>query len=110
MFYEYKSQKHIVGRHIWSAGLFDYLDIKAAARLLKRMWNWTNKGGRVVIGNFHPENPTRNYMEWVGEWFLVHRTEDDMTELSHLAGIPREALSFDRDATGVQLFMTALKG
>jgi SAM-dependent methyltransferase len=94
---------------VWSAGLFDYLDTKAAARLLKRMWSWTHKGGKVVIGNFHPDNPSRNYMEWVGEWFLIHRTVEDMTEMSRLAGISAEALSFERDDTGVQLFMTALK-
>jgi SAM-dependent methyltransferase len=94
---------------VWSAGLFDYLDLRAAARRLKRMWSWTTEGGRMVIGNFHPENPTRNYMEWVGEWFLIHRTEDDMAEMSRVAGIPCKALSFDRDATGVQLFMTVLK-
>jgi SAM-dependent methyltransferase len=94
---------------VWSAGLFDYLDKKAASRLLKRMWGWTNKGGRVVIGNFHPENPSKNYMEWDGEWFLIHRTEEDMIEMSSLAGIPQQALSFEKDATGVQLFMTATK-
>lgn len=94
---------------VWSAGLFDYLELKAAARLLKRMWCWTSDGGRVVIGNFHPENPSRNYMEWVGDWFLIHRNEQEMTEMARLAGIPEEVLRFERDATGVQLFMTARK-
>jgi len=48
-------------------------------------------------------------MEWVGEWFLINRTEDDMAEMAHVAGIPCETLSFDRDSTGIQLFMTVLK-
>lgn len=94
---------------VWSAGLFDYLDDRQAIVLLKKMWRWTNNGGKIIIGNFHPRNPSRNYMEWTGGWFVIHRTEDDLLKLCVQAGIPIEHISFDQEPLGVNLFCVIKK-
>lgn len=94
---------------VWSAGLFDYLNSRYAVFLLKRMWGWTKEGGSLIFGNFHPRNPSRNYMEWCGGWFLIHRTEEDMSLLCKMAGIPEACISFEQEPLGVNIFCVARK-
>jgi hypothetical protein len=95
---------------VWSAGLFDYLEDRYAIALLARMWKWTKDGGSVIVGNFHPRNPSRNYMEWCGDWFLIHRTEPEMVLLCEQAGIRRENICFDQEPLGVNIFCRGRKG
>lgn len=90
---------------IWSAGLFDYLSDRYAITLLKKMWKWVCKGGKIIIGNFSTTNPSRNYMEWCGEWFLIHRTKEAMLKLCQQAGIPEESVTFAKEPLGVNIFL-----
>ena len=92
---------------VWSAGLFDYLNDRLATLLLKRMWQWTKVGGTCVVGNFHASNPSRNYMEWCGDWCLVHRTDDDMRQLCAAAGIPVESVEVAHEPLGTIVFTVA---
>jgi len=94
---------------VWSAGLFDYLNDRLATVLLKRMWSWTKAGGTCVIGNFHASNPSRKYMEWCGDWCLIHRTDDDMRQLCRDAGIPAERVTITHEPLGVCVFALLTK-
>jgi len=94
---------------IWVAGLFDYLDDRKAVVLIKKMWKWIKKGGKIIVGNFHPRNPTRNYMEWGGNWFLFYRTELQLQKLCEKAGIPLDRISFDKEPLGVNIFCIITK-
>ena len=85
-------------------GLFDYLDDRHAEALLRRMWDWTAEGGRIVFGNFHPNNPNRNAMEWCWEWFLNYRTADDLRMLCDKAGIPQSCVKIEQEPLGICLF------
>ena len=91
---------------IWSAGLFDYLEDKAFIILLKKMKNWCKENGEIVIGNFnHDHNPSRNYMEIFGEWFLIHRTEAQLLELGKKAGFNKNQMFVGREPENVNLFL-----
>lgn len=94
----------------WSAGLFDYLDERTAALLLKKMWGRTREEGEVIVGNFHVSNPDRPWMEWCGNWRLIHRTEEDMLRLCDKAGIPPDAARFHFEPLGVNMFLRVRKG
>ena len=89
---------------VWAAGLFDYLDNRCAKILLKRMWDWTAEGGRIVFGNYHPSNPSRNVMEWCLDWSLTYRTQEDMMTLCEEACIPQECVSFEQEPLGICVF------
>ena len=43
-----------------------------------RMVRFTESGGEVVVGNFGEYNPTRNYMELLGGWRLIHRSGEHL--------------------------------
>jgi hypothetical protein len=54
-------------------------------------------GGRVILGNFHPDNPTKAMMDHVLDWKLIHRSEDDMNRLfrSSKFGRPCDEIRFE---------------
>lgn len=90
---------------IWSAGLFDYFDNRVFLVALRRLMGWLAPAGRVVIGNFSNANPTRAYMELVGQWFLHHREPDELRSLATEAGCSQSAMHIDSESEGVNLFL-----
>ena len=89
---------------IWSAGLFDYLDDKTFKMLLTRQLDFIKTGGELVVGNFSLNNPTRDYME-CGNWFLYHRSPDDLIKIAIECGISRDKISIKSESLGVNLFL-----
>jgi len=94
---------------VWSGGLFDYLEDTTAVDVIKRMWECTSEGGKMIVGNFHPSNTSRNFMEWCGQWFLIHRSDEELRELFTRAGIPSEAVAIEREPIGACIFAVAKK-
>lgn len=66
---------------IYSAGLFDYLTAKTASRLLNRLLEMLAPDGRLIIGNYAPENYARGYMEGMMGWTLLYRNESELEQL-----------------------------
>ena len=92
------------------SGLFDYLDDAVAVEMLRLFWQRLAQRGLLVVGNFSSHNPTRAYMEWIGNWYLTYRTADQLRWLAGQAGIPAEEFTIDVDSQGAQLLLTARKG
>ncbi len=91
---------------IWSAGLFDYFSDKAFIMVLQRMKLWLKPGGTIIIGNFNEKhNPSRDYMEIFGEWFLIHRTESQLKKLAILAGFRMSQITVSSEKERVNLFL-----
>lgn len=95
---------------IWSSGLFDYLEDRIFVRLLRRLLRFTERGGEVVVGNFGDYNPTRNYMELLGRWKLIHRSRDHLISLAREAGAGAESISIGAEPEGVNLFLHVRRG
>ncbi len=91
------------------AGFFDYLDDEAAVELLRFFWRQLAEGGMMLVGNFAPHNPSRAYMEWIGNWYLKYRTGETLENLGRAAEIPPERFRIGCEATGVDLFLVAEK-
>jgi trans-aconitate methyltransferase len=66
---------------IYSAGLFDYLPAKTASGLLDRLLGMLAPSGRLIVGNYAPENYGRGYMEGMMGWSLLYRSEADLEAL-----------------------------
>ena len=91
---------------VWSAGLFDYFNDKAFLMMLKRMKEWVNPNGEIVVGNFNADyNPTRPVMEILGDWHLQHRSENELIELAIQAGFEKGQISVGREPQNVNLFL-----
>jgi len=89
---------------VWSSGLFDYLDDRQFILALKKMTRAAKPGGEIVIGNFAPGHASRSSIEWAN-WFLNHRTEDELLALAVAAGISRSDCRVAAEQKGVNLFL-----
>lgn len=91
------------------SGLFDYLADDVATDQLRLFWSTLRRGGLLMVGNFAPHCPSRGYMEWIGNWYLIYRTTADLERLAGAAAIPAEARQIAAESTGCDLFLTAEK-
>lgn len=102
----FRFQSHQQYDLVWSAGLFDYFEDKTFIRILARLLKNVKANGELVIGNFHPRNPTRAFMELFGEWYLHHRTEEELIQLALGAGVQSAAnIRIESEKEGINLFM-----
>lgn len=90
-------------------GFFDYLEDESAVSLLRSFWNILRPGGQAMIFNFAPWNPTRAYMEWIGNWYLIYRTRDDLARLAVNAAIRANDFEITAEASGVDLLLRLTK-
>ena len=67
---------------IYSVGLFDYLITDTASKLIQIFSRCLGPNGILIIGNFDPSNETKNYLEYVMEWYLIHRNDREMEDLA----------------------------
>lgn len=77
--------------YIYTAGVYDYLSNRIAQKLTSKLFHLLNPGGRLLIGNYLPNNPTIGYMEAVMDWWLVYRNKEQMQEL--VEQIPQENIN-----------------
>ena len=92
---------------IYSMGLFDYLSTPVAMRVLDRLYQLLSPRGELVAGNFHVSNSSRNFMEYWGDWYLIHRTGDELVSLIKDANTAEFSKIFE--ASRNQLFLKVNK-
>ena len=90
-------------------GLFDYLDLQAATKLLRLFYQQLAEGGVLLVGNFAPDHATRAYMEWIGNWYLTYRSFTELQGMALEAGIPENCLQIGTESTGTDWFLSIRK-
>lgn len=85
---------------IMCIGLYDYIDKKGSVKLTRSIYSMLNEGGMAIISNWDVSNPSRAELEWVCDWYLFHRTENDMNGIALDAGIPQEQIKTTKESTG----------
>ncbi len=90
---------------VYSAGLFDYLEDKAFVHLARTLLSSLSEQGHLLIGNFAIGQPSRWFMEYCSEWFLIHRTPEQLMSLGEAAGAERRAMSIMAEPSGINLFL-----
>lgn len=93
---------------VWSAGLFDYFNDGVFVKIIRRFVNWIKPGGEIIIGNFSECNSSQAFMELFGDWYLHHRSEEQLTKLAVQAGIAEKNIKVEREPEGINLFLHIL--
>lgn len=94
---------------VLAGGLFDYLDTRRAALLVKIAYGLLNPGGIFFFTNIGEGNPYRPLIEYFGDWKLIERSEEDIYLLCEAAGIPRSNVAIRREETGLALLVEVAK-
>jgi extracellular factor (EF) 3-hydroxypalmitic acid methyl ester biosynthesis protein len=95
---------------IYSIGLIDYFNDKFVATLLNYVHDQLRPGGKVILGNFHPRNSTKAFMDHVLDWRLIHRTEDDMNRLFQASAFRSTCSNVRFEEQGINLFAECIRG
>lgn len=90
-------------------GLFDYLDDSAAVAMLEAFWRGLQPQGQLLLFNFAQENPSRAYMEWIGNWYLIYRSRESLGNLTLMSDIRADCVTLGSEAQGIGLYLVALK-
>ncbi len=102
-----KKLKEALGERdfIYSAGLFDYLNARSFSALLSVLYDALAPSGHLAIGNVASNNPSRYFMEYCLDWFLIHRSREELLSfVSALTPAPARA-EVDAEPSGVNLFL-----
>ena len=93
---------------IYCAGVFDYLSDRICKRLMDIFYAMLEPGGFLVATNIDASNPSRNGMEYLLDWHLIHRSSRQLSTL-----IPDQAtletVDVRSDETGVNIYIEVRK-
>ena len=95
---------------VYSIGLIDYFPDKYVIALMNYAYGLLRPGARLILGNFHPRNPSKALIEHVLEWILIHSTEDDLNRLYEQSHFARPATRIQFEEQGINLFAECVKG
>jgi extracellular factor (EF) 3-hydroxypalmitic acid methyl ester biosynthesis protein len=103
-------QRHNFGLQniVYSAGLTDYFDDKICIALFNRCYEYLEKGGTLIIGNFGFGNDNKVFLDEILQWRLIHRSEEDLVRLfSQTPFGPHVEIASEEN--GINLFAVAKK-
>jgi len=94
---------------VYSVGLIDYFEDRFVIALLNYAHRVLAEGGRVILGNFHPRNVGKAFMDHVLDWKLIHRTEEDMNRIFAASRFGKPCTRIEYEAERVNLFAECAK-
>lgn len=94
---------------IYSTGLFDYFEERIAFRLIQNLKKLLNEDGQLLISDVRDKfsNPSLHFMEWVAEWELVYRDDDDFRKLFIDAGFATDKIEPFYEQQGILQYILA---
>jgi extracellular factor (EF) 3-hydroxypalmitic acid methyl ester biosynthesis protein len=94
---------------LFCPGLFDYLNDEGAAGMLDTLYQSLTSQGRLIVFQFDPHNPTRAYMEWIGNWYLTYRNTAELERIVASSAARQAEVRFGAEAQGIDLFVSLTK-
>ncbi len=90
---------------IFCSGYFDYLSDVDATEMLRALWPCVGEDGQLLVFNFSEHNPSRPYMEWIGNWYLNHRSAESMLRIVDGAEFADAEVHVGVEPVGVNLYV-----
>ena len=89
---------------VLAGGLFDYLPDRLATLVLRYAKDHLlHTAGRFVFTNIGHPNVYRQWIEYLAEWHLIHRSEPEVRALCLDAGFLEAGVSVTQERTGLAL-------
>ena len=84
---------------IYSIGLIDYFNDELVVKLLNWIYDRLRPGGKVIVGNIHTPNSWKAIMDYLLDWKLIYRNEEDMDRLfsNSAFGRPPTRIRFEEE-------------
>lgn len=94
---------------IYSTGLFDYLNEQVSVRLISNLKKILSPGGLLFVSDVRDKfsNPSAYFMEWVGDWNLIYRSDDEFRSIFTQSGFKERDLSYGYEQQGIMQYVIA---
>jgi chemotaxis methyl-accepting protein methylase len=94
---------------IYSTGLFDYFDYRICVRLVQNLKKLLKPDGLLAISDVRDKfsNPSVHFMEWVGDWNLIYRDDENFRQVFFEAGFKKEDLRIGYEQQGILQYIYA---
>jgi extracellular factor (EF) 3-hydroxypalmitic acid methyl ester biosynthesis protein len=90
-----------------AGGVFDYLPDRWVILSMRSIWqSLLAQKGSLVFTNIRRGNPFRVWLEYLVNWELTERDEQDIRARCSETGIPASCIRIQPDATGLALLVT----
>lgn len=95
---------------IYATGLFDYFSGRLAVAIVQNLRKLLLPYGILAISNVRDKysNPSVHFMEWVGDWNLVYRTDEEFKDIFLKAGFKDEDLKTRYEQQGIMQYIIAI--
>ncbi|OED35130.1 hypothetical protein AB833_31310 [Chromatiales bacterium (ex Bugula neritina AB1)] len=87
-------------------GLFDYLEERVAKLLLRQIKGKLTSNGKLFFTNIARGNPFRIQMEYLGDWVLIERSEEELLKMIEGSIGENHEITIERDFTGLAILTT----
>jgi extracellular factor (EF) 3-hydroxypalmitic acid methyl ester biosynthesis protein len=94
---------------IVAGGLFDYLDDERLKWLIPKLHACLRTDGNLCFTNLAKSNPARAWMEYLCNWKIIERSEDDVLHVLASSGLDDYRVTTERDTTGLALLVKVTK-
>jgi SAM-dependent methyltransferase len=95
---------------ILAGGLFDYISDKHISFFLKRsLEKLLNRKSLMFFANIKKGNPYKVWQEYLADWQLLYRSEEEIMGLLTGSGFPGSAITLGKDETGLAMLATVKK-
>lgn len=104
------SAHHLINQDIvYSMGLFDYFKDRLAVRVINILYKMLKPGGTLIIGNFHVSCTSRVFLDYLLDWPLIYRTEEDMIGLFQKSDFADNQVTVDFEPEGLNMLVRCTK-
>ena len=93
---------------VYCAGLFDYMSDRICKRLMNIFYDLLAPGGLLIATNVDASKPFRHSMEFILEWHLICRNQEQLAALNPEKA-PPGTFSVTHEDTGVNIFIEVRK-
>jgi extracellular factor (EF) 3-hydroxypalmitic acid methyl ester biosynthesis protein len=93
---------------VYCAGLFDYMSDRICKRLMNIYYDLLAPGGLLIATNVDASKPFRHSMEFILEWHLICRSQQQLAALNPDKA-PPGSFSVTNEETGVNVFIEVRK-
>jgi len=94
---------------IYATGLFDYLNYKISVKLIANLKKLLNANGALLISDARDRysNPSAHFMEWIAEWHLIYRSDEEFKQIFIEAGFKEKELKVYYEQQGIFQYILA---
>ena len=94
---------------VYRIGLIDYFNDRLVTKLIDFAWSTLKPGGKLILGNFHPSNWCKAFMDHILGWRLIHRTEEEMHRLFERSAFGKGCTRIFFEPENVNMFAECVK-